>query len=274
MTGNQTPFSSPVSENLLRLFSLEGRTALVTGAASGLGKRIGTVLVAAGGTVYFGDIDHEGAHAAAQGAEAIGSGEARHIVIDVADSQSVVKTFDQIKKEAAGVEILVCSAGLSRAQWIEEMTRETWDTVLGVNLTGTFLCCKHAVKSMIPRHWGRIINIASIAATHAPKPERFNGGYNYSASKAGVIGMTKRLAVELAPYQITANCVSPGILDTPLTKKALMEEETRRQVLDSVPMRRVGRPSDLDGLMVFLCSESSGFLTGQDILVDGGYSVW
>lgn len=274
MTGDQTPFSSNISENLLRLFNLEGRTALVTGAASGLGKRIGTVLMAAGASVYFADINEKGVYAAAQEARAIGSGEARHIVLDVRDSQSVEDAFEQIRKEAAGLEILVCSAGVSKAQWIEETTTETWNMVLEVNLTGTFLCCKEAVKSMIERHWGRIVNITSIAATHAPKPKRFNGGYNYSASKAGVIGMTKRLAVELAPYNITANCLSPGIMQTPLTEKALAEEETLQQVLDSVPMRRVGKPNDLDGLAVFLCSESSGFLTGQDILVDGGYSVW
>jgi 3-oxoacyl-[acyl-carrier protein] reductase len=274
LNDDQKQFTSRITDNIGRLFNLEGRTAVVTGAASGLGKRMGTVLVAAGARVYFADIDEAGASVAAQEARAIGSGGAHPIGLDVTDSQSLEDAFGQISKQTEGVEILVCSAGISRAKWIEEMTTEMWKTVLEINLTGTFLCCKEAAKSMIPRRWGRIVNIASIAATHAPKPKRFDGGYNYSASKAGVIGMTKRLAVELAPYNITANCISPGIMETPLTRKALAEEDTLRQVLDSVPMRRVGRPSDLDGLVVFLCSESSGFLTGQDILVDGGYSVW
>jgi NAD(P)-dependent dehydrogenase (short-subunit alcohol dehydrogenase family) len=271
---DQTRFSTSIADNLFQLFSLKGRTALVTGAASGIGKRIGSVLVAAGGDVYFGDIDEAGAHETAQEANAIGSGRARHVQLDVTDPGSVKNAFGRISKEAEGVEILVCSAGVSRAKWIDQMTLKMWNMVLDVNLTGTFLCCKEAARSMVPRRWGRIINIASIAATHAPKPTRFDGGYNYSASKAGVIGMTKRLAVELAPYSITVNSISPGIMETPLTAKALAEEETLKQVLDSVPMRRIGKPSDLDGLSVFLCSESSAFLTGQDILVDGGYSVW
>jgi len=274
LTNEQTRFSSNISHNIVQLFSLEGRTAVVTGAASGLGKRIGTTLVAAGAGVYFADIDETGAATAAHEASAIGSGSASHILLDVTDSKSVENAFGQISKQTGGVEILVCSAGVSRAKWIEEMTTEMWNMVLEVNLTGTFLCCREAAKSMVPRQWGRILNIASIAATHAPKPKRFDGGYNYSASKAGVIGMTKRLAVELAPHSITVNCISPGIMETPLTAKALAEKETLRQVLDSVPMRRVGKPSDLDGLVVLLCSASSGFLTGQDILVDGGYSVW
>ena len=274
MKNNQTRFSPRIADNLFDLFNVKGRTALVTGAASGIGKRIGAVLVAAGGDVYFGDIDEKGAHAAAQEANAIGTGRARHVQLDVTDPGSVKTVFDRISKEAEGVEILVCSAGVSKATWIEHMTLDMWNKVLDVNLTGTFLCCQEAARSMVPRRWGRMINIASIAATHAPKPKRFDGGYNYSASKAGVIGMTKRLAVELAPHNIAVNCISPGIMETPLTQKALTEEETLKQVLDSVPMRRVGQPRDLDGLVVFLCSESSGFLTGQDILVDGGYSVW
>jgi NAD(P)-dependent dehydrogenase (short-subunit alcohol dehydrogenase family) len=274
LKNDQTRFSTRIGDNLFQLFSAKGRTALVTGAASGIGKRIGTVLVAAGAAVYFGDIDEAGAHRAAQEAKLIGSGRGSPVQLDVADAGSVQNAFGHIAEEAGGVEILVCSAGVSRATWIEEMTLDMWTMVLDVNLTGTFLCCKEAARSMVSQRWGRIVNIASIAATHAPRPKRLEGGYNYSASKGGVIGMTKRFAVELAPYNITANCISPGITETPLTAKALAEEETLRQVLDSVPMRRVGQPSDLDGLVVFLCSESSAFITGQDILVDGGYSVW
>jgi len=267
-------FSDSTADNLVRLFGLEGRTALVTGAASGLGRRMGTVLAAAGAGVYFGDIDEQGACSAAGEAGSSGVRKTRGVFLDVTDTRSVEETFGRIGRETGGLDILVCSAGVSKAEWLEEMSLETWEQVLRVNLTGTFLCCREASRLMIPRRWGRILSVASIAATHAPRPERFNGGYNYSASKAGIIGMTKRLAVELAPYNITVNCLSPGIMLTPLTEKALGEEQTLRQVLDSVPMHRVGRPEDLDGLVVFLCSESSGFLTGQDILVDGGYSVW
>jgi NAD(P)-dependent dehydrogenase (short-subunit alcohol dehydrogenase family) len=274
LTVVKTSLSAGIADNLIRLFSAEGRTALITGAASGLGKRMGTVLAAVGANTYFGDTNEEGARAAAGESKAFGIQKTHGIFLDVTDPKSLQEAFDHIGQEAGGVDILVCSAGISQAMWIEKMSLETWNVVLEVNLTGTFLCCKEASKSMIPRRWGRIINVASIAATHAPRPERFNGGYNYSASKAGVIGMTKRLAVELAPYNITANCLSPGIMETPLTEKALTEEHTLSQILDSVPMRRVGKPEDLDGIVVFLASESSRFLTGQDIIVDGGYSVW
>ena len=274
MKNDRKRFSTSIAENLSHLFGVKGRTALVTGAASGLGRRMGTVLAAAGANVYLADIDEGGATVAAREAGAIGCGRANPIRLDVTDPASIADAFGHVKRKTGAVEILICCAGVSKATWIEDMTPDMWNSVLDVNLTGTFLCCKEAARSMVSRRWGRILNMASIAATHAPKPKRFDGGYNYSASKAGVIGMTKRLAVELAPYSITVNCISPGIMETPLTAKALAEEETLKQVLDSVPMRRVGQPSDLDGLVVFLCSESSAFLTGQDILVDGGYSVW
>lgn len=274
MKRDRDAFSTSLADNLVQLFSLEGRTALVTGAASGLGKRVATVLAAAGSGVYFGDINEEGAANAAAKAKPIAGGDARSLFLDVTDKESVETAFGRIRKEVGGPEILICCAGISGGKWIEEMSLKMWREVLEVNLTGTFLCCKEALTSMVPGRWGRIINIASIAASHAPKPKRFDGGYNYSASKAGVIGMTKRLAPEIAPYNITANCLSPGIMRTPLTENALADEQTLKEVLELIPMHRLATPSDLDGLVVFLCSESSSFITGQDIIVDGGYSVW
>lgn len=267
-------FSNSIADNLLRLFSVKGRTALVTGAASGLGKRMGTVLAAAGANVYFGDINKDGRAAAAREAQEIGGVDTRDILLDVTDMKSVEIALGQIRDETGGPEILICSAGISKGEWIEEMSLETWKGVLEVNLTGAFLCCKEATTSMVQRRWGRIINIASVAASHAPKPKRFDGGYNYSASKAGVIGMTKRLAAELAPYNITANCISPFIMQTPLTKKALADEGTLKEVLEGIPMQRLASPRDLDGLVIYLCSDSSSFVTGQDIIVDGGYTIW
>jgi NAD(P)-dependent dehydrogenase (short-subunit alcohol dehydrogenase family) len=154
------------------------------------------------------------------------------------------------------------------------MTLDTWQRVLDVNLTGTFLCCQAVVRLMINQSWGRIINIASIASRYAPWPKEFNGAYNYSASKAGVVALSRRLAVELAPHNITVNCISPGLLITPLTEKKVTEKELYQKIIDHVPMRRLGTPEDLDGLVMYLCSELSGFLTGQEIFIDGGYSLW
>ncbi len=266
--------SRQTGERLLRLFGLEGKTALVTGGGSGLGRRMGTVLAGAGARVCFADLNEQAALEAAREASAPGGVPAYGVCLDVTNPASVDRAFAEALETGGRVDILVCSAGISAASWIEEMKLEDWTRVLDVNLNGTFLCCQAAARLMIRQRWGRIINIASIAALLAPKPERLRCGYNYSASKAGVIGLSKRLAPELAPHGITVNCISPGIMRTPFTEKAVAEDKTRRQIIDSVPMSRLGRPEDLDGLVVYLASESSGFLTGQNIIIDGGYSLW
>jgi len=261
------------AEIILKTFGLRNRTAVVTGGASGLGRRIGKALACFGAEVYFADLNRDQAREAAEDVAASGD-KARHLYVDVTDPISVQRAFDEVADQSGGADILVCSAGISSAHWIEEMELKHWNRVLNVNLTGTFLCCQAAARQMVANRWGRIINIASIAALHAPRPRRFDGGYNYSASKAGVLGLSKRLAAELARYGITVNCVSPGIMHTPLTEKAVSDKETFRQIIDAVPMGRLGSPEDLDGLLVYLSSESSSFLTGQDIMIDGGYSVW
>jgi 3-oxoacyl-[acyl-carrier protein] reductase len=271
------PSGSPsefVHARLRELYSLEGKTAVVTGGGSGLGRRIGRVLAAVGADVYFADQNEQSARESARDASGIGGVHVEGIYLDVTDPVSVQRAFAEIDQRSGRVDVLVCSAGISAARWIEELELKDWNRVLNVNLNGTFLCCQAASRRMINNRWGRIINIASIAALLAPRPERFNGGYNYSASKAGVIGLSKRLAVELAPYAITVNCISPGIMRTPLTEKAVSEDKTYAQIINCVPMSRLGTPEDLDGLVVYLASESSGFLTGQNIIVDGGYSVW
>ncbi|MEM3485602.1 MAG: SDR family NAD(P)-dependent oxidoreductase [Candidatus Methanomethyliaceae archaeon] len=263
-----------IANTLSNLFSLKGKVAFVSGGASGIGKRIATILNYVGAEVYVADKDLEGARKVALNAIKFTKIPCHPVYIDVRDYQTVKSAFKQVKDDRGRLDILVCSAGISGAQWIESMEPELWHRVLDVNLTGVFYCCKEAVSLMIPFKWGRIITIASIAASHAPRPEQFNGGYNYSASKAGVIGLTKRLAVELAPYRITVNSISPGFFETPLTRRALQDERTMHTLLDSIPLGRVGRPEDLDGLVVYLCSTSSDYLTGQEILIDGGYSVW
>jgi len=254
---------------LQHLFDVRERSALVTGAASGLGRAMADALTRAGASVFYADINGDKASEAAQAAGA----NAMSLQVDVTNEKSVRAAFAVANAQNAP-DILVCSAGISRAQWIEDMELEQWDAVLRANLTGTFLCCREASRTMIAHRWGRMINVASIAATWAPRPKRFNGGYNYSASKAGVLGMTIRLAVELATHGITANCISPGIMETPLTAHALSEPETREAALDSIPMDRLGKPEDLSGLLLYLCSNSSSYLTGQNIVIDGGYSLW
>jgi NAD(P)-dependent dehydrogenase (short-subunit alcohol dehydrogenase family) len=255
---------------LLKKYDFHEKTAVVTGGGSGLGRRIGTVLASLDACVVFADLNDKSAREAAENA----GPPADWLAIDVSDPNSVRKAFQKVVKERGRCDILVCSAGISGSSWIEEMEFDRWKRVLDVNLTGTFLCCQAVVRKMIDQNWGRIVNIASIASRFAPWPKRFNGAYNYSASKAGVVAMSRRLAVELAPYNITVNCISPGITKTPLTEKSVSDKEVFRQIIDHVPLRRLGKVEDLDGLIMYLCSDHSEYLTGQEIFLDGGYSLW
>jgi 3-oxoacyl-[acyl-carrier protein] reductase len=259
---------------LVSKFDLSGRTAVVTGGGSGLGRRIGRVLASLGAWVFFADVNEAGARESVSAMAPTAGERAAWLVMDVTNPESVAQGFERVVEDRQGCDILICSAGISASRWIEEMTADQWKRVLDVNLTGTFLCCQAAVKPMMARRWGRIINIASVASRYAPWPKRFNGAYNYSASKAGVVALSRRLAVELAPFGITVNCISPGITRTPLTEKSVSDEEVHRQIIDHVPMRRLGKPEDLDGLVIYLCSELSEYLTGQEIFIDGGYSLW
>jgi len=263
-----------ISENLIKKFDFKDRAAVVTGGGSGIGLRIGTVLSALGANVLLADVNEDGVRQAAESLRLNLDTEVNWIRMDVTDPDSVEQGFSTVQKERGCCDILVCSAGISSSRWIEEMTLDTWKRVLDVNLTGSFLCCQAVVRPMMDQCWGRIINIGSIASRYAPWPKKYNGAYNYSASKAGVVAMSRRLAVELAPYKITVNCISPGILITPLTEKKVTEKTLFQQVIDHVPMRRLGTPEDLDGLVMYLCSELSSFLTGQEIFIDGGYSLW
>lgn len=259
---------------LLKKFNFDGKTALVTGAGSGLGRRIAAVLASLGAWVFLADVDEASAREAATDVGSPDNPRTGWLALDVTDPRSVSDCFRAMAKLREGCDILVCCAGISGSRWIEQMELDTWKRVLDVNLTGTFLCCQAAVPSMMAHRWGRIINLSSIASRYAPWPKRFNGAYNYSASKAGVVAMSRRLAVELAPNGITVNCISPGFMKTPMTVKSVSDEEVYRQIVDHVPMRRWGSAEDLDGLVVFLCSELSEYLTGQEIFIDGGYSLW
>ena len=263
-----------ISNDLLKKYDFKGKTAVVTGAGSGIGKRISMVLSAFGALVCLVDINEEGTQSVAGLIQSELGIDVDCITMDVTDPESVTSGFSKINSTRGGCDILVCSAGISSSSWIEEMTLESWQKVIDVNLTGTFLCCQAAVRSMMARHWGRIINIASIASRYAPWPREFDGAYNYSASKAGVVAMSRRLAVELAGFQVTVNCISPGLLITPLTERKVTEPNLHQKIIDHVPMHRLGTPEDLDGLVMYLCSDLSGYVTGQELFVDGGYSLW
>jgi len=257
----------------LELFRLDGKSAIVTGGGSGLGRAMAVALAGAGASVAVADVDEANAKKVRDEIIALG-GASLAIKVDVTNPSEVANMVDETVREFGTLDILVNSAGIAHAAPIEEMTLEIWNGVMSVNLTGVFLCCQAAAKQMMRQRKGKIINIASIAGTVIPKPEIFNGGYNYSASKAGVILLTKRLAVELAEYSITANCISPGYMRTRLIQRAIDDRKSFEEMVNTTPLRRLGEPSDLAGVVVFLASEASNFITGQNLIVDGGYTLW
>jgi len=257
----------------IELFRLNGKSAIVTGGGSGLGCAMAIALAEAGASLAIADIDGESAQKVTSEITSLGA-TSLSVKVDVTNPSEVGYMVERTVKEFGTLDILVNSAGVASAAPIEKMTLDIWDKVMKVNLTGVLLCCQAAAKQMMKQRKGKIINIASIAGTVIPKPEIFNGGYNYSASKAGVIMLTKRLAVELAEYGINANCISPGYMRTRLIQKAIDDKKSLEEMINTTPLRRLGEPSDLAGAVVFLASEASNFVTGHDLLVDGGHTVW
>jgi 3-oxoacyl-[acyl-carrier protein] reductase len=183
--------------------------------------------------------------------------------IDVASSREVITAFEEILKEFGRLDILVNNAGITRDSLLLRMKEEDWDAVIDVNLKGVFLCAKEAVKAMAKQRYGRIVNIASVVAFMGNP-----GQANYSASKAGIVGLTKTLAKEYASRGITANAVAPGFITTAMTDA--LTENVKEEMKKAIPMARFGTIEDVANAVVFLASPSSGYITGQVIHVNGG----
>jgi len=244
---------------------LTGRVALVTGAARGLGRAIAETLAAAGAKVACVDVNAQTLSetvAAIQGA----GGVARALACDVTDSQRVNEVVDEVVKAWEGLHILVNNAGITRDNIVLRMKDDQWDAVIQVNLRGTFLFTRAAAKPMLKAHGGRIVNIASVAGL-VGNP----GQANYSASKAGVIGLTRTVARELAGRNITVNAVAPGFIATEMT--AGLGEEVLAEVKRRTPLGRLGEAQDIADAVLFLASDAAGFITGHVLTVDGGLSV-
>jgi len=240
------------------------RVAVVTGAASGMGRAIAGRLASAGNRVALLDLDGDGVTqaAAAIGADAIAA------KVDVTDRGGVEDAIARARAELGPVEILVTSAGLDEFRAFAEITPEAWDRMLAVNLTGTFNCIQAALPDMLAARWGRIVTISSSSAQSGTARMA-----HYVASKGGVIGLTKALAVEFAPQGITVNTIPPGFIDTPMARRA--EARGDLPSIDAVaartPVRRAGTPDDIAAACTFLCSEDAGYITGQAINVNGGW---
>ena len=244
---------------------LTGRIALVTGAARGLGRCFAVDLAAAGAKVACVDINTE---ALTETISAIqGAGGAAHpIAADVTDSQRVEAVVAEVVKLWGGLDILVNNAGITRDNLIMRMKDDQWDAVLNINLKGTFLFTRAAARPLCKSKCGRIINIASVSGLMGNP-----GQANYSASKAGVIGLTRTIARELASRNVTVNAVAPGFIATEMTAK--LGEETLGKIREEIPLKRLGLPQDVADAVLFLASDAAEFITGHVLTVDGGLTV-
>jgi len=243
---------------------LTGRVAIVTGAGAGIGAGIAAMLAEAGAAVAVADIDGERAASTAKGIEKRG-GRAITVTADVSDAREIDAMVRQTVTDLGGVDILVNNAGIATTELVEDLDEEKWRGVLDVNLTGPFLCCKAVLPYMRRKGWGRIVNVASVAA----KRISFTGATSYTASKAGLLGFTRHLAYEVAPHGINVNAICPGPTMTPMYERNA-DEQTRRERIALVPKGRWLTPEDHGRVTVFLCSEAADALCGLAIDVDGG----
>ncbi len=243
--------------------SLEGKVAVVTGASRGIGRAIALELARRGAAVV---VNYNRAADKAQEVVAAiraAGGQAEAFQADVADFQQAKALIDFAVKTVGGIHILVNNAGITRDNLIMLMKEEEWDTVIATNLKGTFNCSKAAVRPMMRKRWGRIINISSVAGTIGNP-----GQTNYSASKAGQIGFTKALAREVASRNITVNAIAVGYIETDIWEG--VPEEARQQILQMIPLGRKGEPEEVAYTVAFLASDQAAYITGQVIGVNGG----
>ena len=237
--------------------SLEGKSALVTGASKGIGRAVAQSLAEAGASVVVGY--RSGAEEAEALAAELGG---RAVQADVSDADEARRLVE----EAGDVDILVNNAGVTRDGLIARMPDDDWRTVLETNLSSVFYTCRAVARPMMKRRGGAIVNVSSIVGLHGNP-----GQTNYSASKAGIIGFTKALARELGPRGVRANVVAPGYVTTQLT--TVLPEELQQAMLANTPLGRLGDPEDVAGAVRFLCSDEAAFITGEVLLVDGGLGM-
>ena len=246
---------------------LENRTAIVTGAGQGIGRAIALGMAREGAALVIADLDEANAGAVKREIER-GGGKASALYTDISNEGSVRGMIDHTLNEHGRVDILVNNAGIFPTSSVEEMAEEEWDRVIGTNLIGTFLCSRAVVPHLLTQRSGRIISLTSGRAFQGARH-----GSHYAASKAGIIGFSKSLALEIAPYGITVNVICPGITDTAQPRGHQTEEQIYAQG-QRIPLGRIGQPEDLAGPAIFLASDAAGFITGQTILVNGGGIMW
>jgi 2-deoxy-D-gluconate 3-dehydrogenase len=246
---------------------LKGKVAVVTGGAKGIGEAYSTGLAKEGASVVIADIDQKAGDRIVQGIKRSG-GKAIFVHTDVSLQKDAEKMVAEAVKTYKRIDILVNNAGILFIAPVEETTEEMWDKLLAVNVKGLFFCSQAAAKEMRKQKSGKIINISSIAAI---------GGQAslcaYSSTKGAVLTMTKVFALELVDSNIQVNAILPGTTDTGMAAEASKDPEWKRQVTESIPMKRLGRTTDLLGAVLYFASSDSDYCTGQTLIVDGGYSM-
>ena len=241
---------------------MSNRIAFISGASRGIGKACATALSCAGAKVVLAARQIDKLEEVAAEIRAAG-GEAFVVPIDLSSHDSIKEAFSKASKDFGRVDILVNNAGITRDGLALRMKRDDWDIVLQTNLSGSFFCIQQVLSPMIRERWGRIINITSVVG------EAGNAGQaNYCAAKAGLIGLTKSLAHELASRNVTVNAVAPGFMDTDMTKS--LTGEHKAKITESIPLKRMGKPEDIAAAVRFLASDDAGYITGHVLDVNGG----
>jgi len=241
------------------LFDLEGKKALITGASGGIGKEIAKVLIEHNAEVCISGRNHEELNALKKSL-----GEKCYVVAcDLSKKDEISELIKKTDEFMGYIDILINNAGITKDNIFLRMSEKEWEDVLNINLNSTFNILKLITKGMVKRKYGRIINISSVVGVTGGA-----GQVNYSASKAGLIGLTKSLSQEIATRNITVNCIAPGFIETPMTEK--LDDKRKDAILNSIPMNRIGTPKDLSSAIIFLASQESSYITGQTLHINGG----
>ena len=246
---------------------LNDRVAIVTGGARGIGKKICETFLKEGASVYIFDVDPEqGTRTVNELNSAYKNGRVFFSEVDITDEKSVEQAIEKIIEAESKVDILVNNAGITRDNLILRMSLEDWQKVIDINLTGAFICSRHTVRFMIKNRSGKIINISSIVGVHGNA-----GQSNYSSSKAGIIGLTKTLARELASRNILVNAIAPGYIETEMTEK--LSDSMKQKLIEQIPTGRLGSVDDVAKTALFLAGDDSNYITGTVINLDGGMGI-
>ena len=253
--------------NMSELFDISGRKALVTGAARGIGKVLALALAGAGCDVSLVGLHLEGVEETASEINRMGV-KAVALQADVSKKEEVDRAFATTEREFGRLDICVNNAGVSFQMPVEEMPEEEWDKIIDTNMKGVFLCSQAAARIMIPQKSGSIINLASISARIVNLPQK---QAVYNSSKAGVAMLTKSMALEWAEYGIRVNSISPGYMKTEMTLSTMEHLFPEWEAM--TPMGRLGEPEELRGALIFLASDASSYMTGHDLVIDGGYTI-